>query len=76
LTTPFTAAAGELVVDGKNGFILPLDADLWAQKASLLLKHDDLFQMFSDHARKSVEPFNFKTAAQGLISCFNYLENI
>lgn len=76
ITTNMTAAAGELVIDGENGFILPLDSDLWAEKICCLLDNEKKYELFSRKAREKVDNFNFDKAAQGIIDAFNYLENL
>jgi glycosyltransferase involved in cell wall biosynthesis len=73
ITTDMTAAAGELVLDGKNGYVLPLDSDLWAEKTSMLLKIDEKWHAFSKCARETVSAFTFEKAAQGIIAAIEYL---
>lgn len=76
ITTNMTAAAGELVIDNENGFILPLDSDLWTEKICSLLEDEEKYEAFSRRAREKVEEFNFDRAAQGIIDAFNYLESL
>lgn len=68
-----TAAAGELVLDGKNGYVLPMDSDLWAEKASGLLSNDEELASFSNCARVTVKNFDFEAAASGIITAIEYL---
>ena len=42
IVTPYAGVAGELVLDGENGFIEELDADLWAQRGINLPTHQML----------------------------------
>ncbi|MDB5729639.1 MAG: glycosyltransferase family 4 protein, partial [Noviherbaspirillum sp.] len=37
LVSPHAGVADELVIDGENGFVCPLDVNLWAERAELLL---------------------------------------
>lgn len=76
ITTDMTAAAGELVLDGENGYVLPMEAELWAEKISGLLKSDDELEEFSKCARETVSKFNFEKAAQGIIDAIEYLKVI
>lgn len=76
ITTNMTAAAGELVIDEENGYVLPLDSDLWAEKICYLLKNEEKYETFSRKAREKVDNFNFDKAAQGIIDAFNYLNNL
>ena len=73
ITTDMTAAAGELVVNGENGFVLPLDSKIWAEKICFLLKNQEKFAIFSLFARQSVEKYNFVAAADGITESIEYL---
>jgi glycosyltransferase involved in cell wall biosynthesis len=72
ITTPMTAAAGELVVNEKSGFVLPLDPDIWASKSCDLLINRDTYDSFSTHALIYSKTFNFQRAAQGIIDSIKY----
>ena len=74
ITTKMTAAAGEFVIDGINGYILPLESDLWAQKIVLLLRDSEALHQFSEAAKETVMKFNFEKAAKGIISAIEYVE--
>lgn len=67
LITPYAGAAGELVIDGKNGFIRELDADAWADCAIRLLQNDRRREAFGQHSQLLVKPFDFESAARGII---------
>ncbi|HVO72680.1 MAG TPA: glycosyltransferase family 4 protein [Ignavibacteriaceae bacterium] len=74
ITTKMTAAAGELVLDGINGFVLPLDSEQWAEKITGLLKNSVELKSFSKCAKEMVNGFNFQNAADGIISAIEYLK--
>jgi len=74
MTTEWTAAAGELVIHEKNGYILPLDVDRWANAAAQLRSDGDMWERFSAAARTTVADFNYDNAAQGILDAFAYLE--
>jgi len=76
ITTEWTAAAGELVLDGQNGFVLPLEVETWADAAARLLTDSQKWVAFSQAARAKVAEFNFDTAAAGILAAFRYLENV
>jgi glycosyltransferase involved in cell wall biosynthesis len=59
--------AGELVIDGKNGFIRELDADSWADCAIRLLQNDRRREAFGQHSQLLVKPYDFDAAALGII---------
>lgn len=67
-TTAVAGCAGDLVVDGGNGRVLAPTADLWAEAACELLGSEALWSGFSARALKSVEDFNYESAAAGIRS--------
>jgi glycosyltransferase involved in cell wall biosynthesis len=76
ITTGMTAAAGELVIDGKNGYVLPLDSTLWAERICSLIENEEKYKAFSKCAKEMVGRFTFERAAQGLIGAIEYLDNL
>lgn len=74
ITTPWTAAAGELVRDGENGFVLPLDVSAWVERATQLLQNGQKLNQFSHRAREAVLPYCFEQAAQGILDAIRYVE--
>ena len=74
ITTEWTAAAGELVLHGRNGYVLPLDVDAWAAAASELLGSESKWESFSQCSRQTVAAFNYDRAAAGILDAFAYLE--
>ncbi len=76
ITTNMTAAAGELVIDGENGYVLPLDPEIWAERICSLLGNDERYESFSNRARERASEFTFEGAAEGIISAIEYLEKL
>ncbi|NRB39307.1 MAG: glycosyltransferase [Pseudomonadales bacterium] len=72
ITCEYAGAANDLIQNGINGFILPLDAQVWADKCIELLDNQNLHRKMSINARESVKPFNFQDAALGIINAINY----
>lgn len=66
IVSPHAGVAGELIVDGANGFIRELDGEQWAEASVKLLTDDVLYQRFSANARAQVAEYNFDNSAQGL----------
>jgi glycosyltransferase involved in cell wall biosynthesis len=73
ITTEWTAAAGELVLHERNGYVLPLDVQAWASAASELLSNDSKWEAFSNCARQTVKDFNYDRAATGILDALMYL---
>jgi glycosyltransferase involved in cell wall biosynthesis len=76
VTTGLTAAAGELVLDGQNGYVLPLDVERWADAIGGLLSSPEAWERFSKDAQATVREFNFDRAADGILAAFAYLEEL
>jgi len=72
LVTPHAGVAGELVIDGLNGFICPLDVAQWAERSASLLQDPQRLQSFGMQSRRLVEDYRFEQAAQGIIDACKY----
>jgi glycosyltransferase involved in cell wall biosynthesis len=72
ITCENAGVAGDLIIDEKNGFVLPLDVDIWAEKACALLKDDSLYQQLSQNAISSVEAFNPRAASKGVLDAIHF----
>jgi len=68
LVTPHAGVAGELVVDGENGFVCELDVDTWTERAVLLLTQPATYASFSERSLSSVKDFTFDTASDGIMA--------
>ena len=67
LVSPYAGANGELLRDGENSFICPLDAGVWAERAVRLLVQPALQEAFSARSLELVRQYTFDNAAQGLL---------
>jgi len=74
ITTEMTAAAGELVIHGNNGAILPLDVDAWVNTVVEILGDQEKWEQLSRNALEKVREFTFDKAAKGILDAFSYLE--
>jgi glycosyltransferase involved in cell wall biosynthesis len=66
LVSPHAGAAGELIIDGENGYVCALDADLWARRATLLLRDPGLYRAFAQRSRAMVRRFTPDAASAGI----------
>ncbi len=66
LVTPVAGSAGELVRDGENGFVLPLDLERWVDAAITLLSDPDMYARFSVRSRELVGEYTYENAALGI----------
>lgn len=67
LASPHAGVSGELIVEGKNGFIRELDVSLWTDCALRLLQNDRRLVAFGQHSQLLVEPYHFDAAARGIV---------
>lgn len=68
IVSPFAGVNGELVVEGENGFICPLDAEMWAGRAAHLLQDEAMWQQYSQRSLALVKDYTFSNAAAGLVA--------
>lgn len=66
LVSPQAGVAGDLVLDGQNGRVLPLDATRWALAAAELLSDEAAWQRMSRCSLDRVRPYTYANAARGL----------
>lgn len=66
LVTPAAGSAGELIRDGENGYVLPLDLERWVDAACRLLTDEALHARFSARSRALVADYTYDNAAQGI----------
>ncbi len=68
-----TAAAGELVINGENGLVLPVfDVTVWASNVAKLLNNQMKLKSFSLKAKKSAAQYTVDAAAIGLLEAIIY----
>ncbi len=67
IVTPYAGVVGELVIDGKNGFVCDIDVNLWADRSVELLTQPELYQEFSERSLSLVSHYTFDNAAKGLL---------
>jgi glycosyltransferase involved in cell wall biosynthesis len=66
LVTPDAGSSGELVRNGENGFVLPLDLERWVDAAAALLTDQALYANFSKRSREQVDEYSYENAAKGI----------
>lgn len=72
LVTPMAGVAGDLVLDGENGRVLPLDLAQWTDAAVSLLSDEGLRQRMATNGQQRVQFFSYVNAAEGIydaVSC-------
>lgn len=66
LVTPMAGVADDLVQDGMNGHVLPLELEAWTDAATRLLQDDTLYERYAGASLRLVERFNYDNAADGI----------
>ena len=72
IVSPHAGANGELIIDGRNGFIRPLQAQAWADHAASLLNDPVLWGRFSACSSELVKDYNFNSAAEGIVAACHH----
>ena len=67
LVTPHAGVSGELIIEGKNGFVRELDIDAWTSCAIRLLQNERRRAAFGRHSELLVKPYHFDAAANGIV---------
>jgi glycosyltransferase involved in cell wall biosynthesis len=75
ITCNNAGVSNDLIIHNYNGFILPLDAEIWANHAIMLLEHVELWKCFSKNARKKVQEYNFNVAAEGIVRAIQFVSS-
>lgn len=66
LVTPAAGSSGELIRNGQNGFVMPLDIQQWTSAAVRLLSDSDLYRTMSMNSAEIVKEYSFENAAIGI----------
>jgi glycosyltransferase involved in cell wall biosynthesis len=72
IVSPHAGVAGELVVDGQNGFVCELDVALWSERVALLLTQPAVYRRFAHHSRVLANRYTFDDAALGIVQACRY----
>jgi glycosyltransferase involved in cell wall biosynthesis len=75
VTCENAGVAGELVRDGYDGLVLPLDVRTWIVEIEKILNSPDLWLDLSKNALKEVEIYNFDAAANGILKACDFSLN-
>jgi glycosyltransferase involved in cell wall biosynthesis len=72
ITCDNSAVDGELVVDGVNGRVLPLEAAQWAKTALALLDDEAQWSAYSRASREQVVPYTYRHAGEGIANAIQH----
>jgi glycosyltransferase involved in cell wall biosynthesis len=66
IVSPHAGVAGELVLDGENGYVRELDLHQWATAAVDLLSNKALLKRMGERSMEIVQNFSFEAAANAM----------
>lgn len=72
IVSPQAGVAGDLVRDGDNGRVLPLDVARWSEAAALLLGDERLWRRMSACSIERVRDYTYANAARGLAAAVGH----
>ena len=72
ITCENAGVANDLIIHGENGYVLPLDAEVWAEHILQLLNDNNLLTSFSEKATCMVQSFNHQQSADGILESVNF----
>lgn len=72
IVSPHAGVAGELVLNGENGFVCPLNPSQWADRVAALLVDEDAYRRFALRSREIASRYTFERAAAGIIDACRY----
>ena len=67
IVSPHAGVADELVVDGQNGYVRPLEVQAWTDCALGLLENGDQLRVMGERSLLLVKPYCFESAAKGIV---------
>ncbi|RIX26085.1 glycosyltransferase family 4 protein [Amnibacterium setariae] len=67
IVSPHAGAAGELIRDGLDGLVVPLDEDRWVDAVTGLLQDETAWQRLSAGAVEHVQRYSWQAAADGYV---------
>jgi len=73
ITCENAGVANELIITEENGYVLPLNADIWAGASLRLLNNQEMYRKFSKMALSHVQQYNFIAAAKGIVEAIKYV---
>lgn len=74
ITCENAGVSGDLVLHNQNGFVLPLETQVWAKKAMLLLYDTALYDRMSQQCLIDVQSFSYNHAVQGIVDAINFTQ--
>ncbi|MDQ1141168.1 glycosyltransferase family 4 protein [Pedobacter agri] len=73
ITSLNAGAAGELIIDGQNGYVLDQHTEEWSDRVVHLLNSPDLLKAFSANATTIVSRFNHCQSAEGIRDAVSFV---
>lgn len=75
ITCKNAGVADDLIINDYNGYILPLEVNIWVEHTLKLLSDTVLYEKFSSNSIKAVCSFNAANACRGIIDAIQFCSN-
>ncbi len=72
IVSPHAGVAGELIVNGDNGFVCELDTAHWIERTAMLLSDEALYHRCAQRSRMLVSRYTFDHAAAGIVDACRF----
>ncbi|HET9746797.1 MAG TPA: glycosyltransferase family 4 protein [Chitinophagaceae bacterium] len=72
MISPYAGCSDELVINEHDGYVLPLEEDLWAEYAIRILNDEVRWQAFSENAKKIASLFDHIAAAKSFVDACEF----
>jgi glycosyltransferase involved in cell wall biosynthesis len=72
IVSPHAGAAGDVVLDGVNGRVLPLEVEVWVSAIEVILADPDLWSAMSARGRQITAGITPELAAHGMLKAFAF----
>ncbi len=66
IVSPYAGVAGELILDGVNGYVRPLELPQWVDAAVRLISDPRVYEAQAAQSRRQVAPYSVDNAARGI----------
>ena len=72
LVSPHVGAGDDLVRSGDTGAVLPLEAELWAEQATTLLRDEAMWRRLSDNGRSEMHRRSLAASVAAFVKAVNF----
>jgi glycosyltransferase involved in cell wall biosynthesis len=71
IVTPYAGASDEIVLNGENGYVLPVNSDVWVEKIIGLLSNTELYKKFQEKCFQITQSYTPSFAGDSFLNGIN-----